>query len=284
MGLSVLVPDAARAQEQAPAQAGGGAGLIGIPHNWQIWHQPPVTPIMEDLIDFHRLLVTIITGITLLVFILIAYVIIRFNHKRNPTPSGTSHNTLIEVAWTVLPVLLLLVIAIPSFRLLFFMGRIPEADMTLKVTGRQWYWDYEYPDNGDVQFSSYIVADEDLAEDQHRILDVDTPVVVPVGVTIRLLITGGDVIHSWGVPSIGVTQDAIPGHTNEIWMRVDHAGTYYGQCRELCGTGHAFMPIVVKAVPQAEFDAWIEARQAAASGAPARQVAAGPAAGREDVR
>jgi cytochrome c oxidase subunit II len=284
MGICAALPSLARAQEQAPVPAEGAGGLIGVPQNWQIWHQPAATPIMEELIDFHGLLVTIITAITLLVFALLAYVIVRFNHKRNPTPSSTSHNTLIEVAWTVLPVLILLVIAIPSFRILFFMERIPETDMTLKVTGRQWYWDYEYPDNGGVQFSSYMVADEEITEDQHRILDVDTPVVLPVGATVRLLITAGDVIHSWGVPSVGVTQDAIPGRTNEIWIRVDRPGVYYGQCRELCGTGHAFMPIVVRAVPQAEFDAWMQTRQAAASGAPARQVAARPAAGGEEAR
>lgn len=280
-GVSAAFCSSAHAQEQAPA--GAEAGMIGIPHNWQVWHQPPATPIMEELIDFHALLVTIITGITLLVFALLAYVIIRFNHKRNPTPSNTSHNTLIEVAWTVVPVLILLVIAIPSFRILFFMERIPETDMTLKVIGRQWYWDYEYPDNGNVQISSFMVPDEEVAEGQHRILDVDNPVLVPVGETIRVLVTGGDVIHSWGVPSIGVTQDAIPGRLNEIWMRVEHPGTYYGQCRELCGTGHAFMPVVVKAVPRAEFDAWIRTRQAAVPQPSTRQVAAGPAAGTEEA-
>lgn len=247
-----------------------------------MWHQTPASPVAEALADFNGMLTIIITVITVLVFALLVFVIVRFNHRANPTPSRTTHNTLLEVAWTTVPVLILIVIAIPSFRILYFTDRQAETEMTLKIIGRQWYWDYEYPDYGDFTVTSYMVADEDITEDQRRVLDVDNPIYLPVGVTIQLLVTGGDVIHSWGVPSLGFTQDAVPGRVNEFWVRIEREGVYYGQCRELCGTGHAFMPIVVRAVSKPEFDAWIETLQAMHSKENGRKQVAFADAERED--
>ena len=250
------------AMAQAPAEAPSPGPANDLPdygpHPWQVWHTTPATPIAQQLDDFHKLLFFIMLAICLLVFFLLAYVVWRFNAKRNPTPTRTAHNTVLEVAWTVLPVLILVVIAIPSFRLLYFLDEVRDADVTLKVIGHQWYWEYQYPDQGGFSFSSYPVADEDIKPDGRRILDVDNPVVLPVGTDIRIQITSEDVMHSWGVTSLGFTRDAIPGRLNEITIRLDREGRYFGQCRELCGTGHAIMPVVVHAVSRERFDQWVE--------------------------
>jgi cytochrome c oxidase subunit II len=252
----------ATALAQAPAEAPSPGPANDLPdygpHPWQVWHTTPATPIAEQLDDFHKMLFFIMLAICLLVFFLLAYVVLKFNAKRNPTPSRTAHNTVLEVAWTVVPVLILVVIAIPSFRLLYFLDEARDADVTLKVIGHQWYWEYQYPDQGGFSFSSYPVADEDIKPDGRRILDVDNPVVLPVGTDIRLQITSEDVMHSWGVPSLGFTRDAIPGRLNELTIRLDREGRYFGQCRELCGTGHAIMPVVVHAVSRERFDQWVE--------------------------
>lgn len=260
---------------QALAQDGAPTS-IGAPTPWQVGLQGSASPVKEQLESFHDLLFFIITGISVLVLALLVYVVLRFNHKRNPTPSSTSHNTLIEVAWTALPVLILLVIAIPSFRVLYFMDRTEEAEMTLKVTGHQWYWDYEYTDQDGITFSSYMIPDEEIGPGQHRLLEVDERVVLPVDTNVRILVTAGDVIHSWAVPSFGIKTDAIPGRVNETWVRVDREGVYYGQCSEICGTGHAFMPIAVEAVSKERFAQWVAEKQTAMKNdgaAPAVQVA-----------
>nr|WP_206374308.1 cytochrome c oxidase subunit II [Sneathiella chinensis] len=207
--------------------------------------------------DFHQLLLVIITAITVLVLVLLVYVVVRFNRKANPNPSKTSHNTLIEIIWTVVPVLILVVIAIPSFNLLYFGDRVEKADMTLKAIGYQWYWGYEYMDEDGLAFEAVMLEDNELKEGQPRLLATDNTVVVPVDTNIRLLITAEDVIHSWAMPALGVKMDAVPGRLNETWMRVEKEGMYYGQCSELCGARHGFMPIAVKAVSKEEYAKWL---------------------------
>jgi cytochrome c oxidase subunit II len=239
------------------ALAFAGPAMAEQPVPWQMGMQPAGSPIQQSIENLHTLLLTIITIITLFVAGLLAFVLWRFAAKRNPTPTRTSHNTVLEVAWTLLPVLILVIIAIPSFRLIYYEDRTENADMTVKVTGHQWFWEYAYPDNGNVNFSSYIVPDEELKPGQLRLLDVDNQLVVPVGKNIRILTTSADVIHSFFIPSLGVQRYAIPGRTIETWVRVDKPGVYYGECNQICGTNHSRMPISVRAVPQAEFDAWL---------------------------
>ena len=197
------------------------------------------------------------TAITVFVLGLMVYVMVRFNAKANPVPSKTSHNTLIEVVWTVIPILILLVIAVPSFRLLYDQAT-PEADMTIKVTGYQWYWGYEYPDHSDIAFDALMLEDDELQPGQPRLLTTDNAVVVPVDTTVRVLVTAADVIHNWAMPAFGVKMDAYPGRLNETWFRANKTGIYYGQCSELCGIRHSFMPIMVKVVEKEEFTAWVE--------------------------
>lgn len=236
--------------------------LAGAPEPWQLGFHEAASPTMEVLHDFHNLLLVIITAITILVMALLAYVMFRFSERRNPVPSTTSHNTLIEVLWTVVPVLILVGIAIPSFKILYFTDRIENADMTIKAIGHQWYWSYEYPDNGNFAFDALPVADEDIGPGQFRLLETDNRVVVPVDTNVRVLITAGDVLHAWAVPSFGVKKDAVPGRMNEIWFRATREGVYYGQCSELCGVGHAYMPIAVEAVSKEAFAQWVgEAQQ-----------------------
>jgi cytochrome c oxidase subunit 2 len=199
----------------------------------------------------------IITAITIFVAALLLYVVYRFSSKRNPVASRTSHNTLLEVAWTVIPVLILVVIAIPSFRLVYLEDRTREADMTIKVVGHQWYWQYDYSDAAKVQFASRMIADEDLKPGQLRLLEVDNQMAVPVGKNIRILTTSADVIHSFFIPSLGVQRYAIPGRTIETWFRVDKAGVYYGECNQICGVNHSAMPIGINAMPEGEFQAWL---------------------------
>lgn len=225
--------------------------------NWQLGFQEAVTPVMRFATTFHNLLLVIIFLITIFVLALLLFVVVRFSEKRNPTPSKTTHNSIIEVLWTAVPVLILVVIAIPSFRLLFLTDQTVDADMTIKAIGRQWYWTYEYPDHGDFAFDAFIVADEDLQPGQLRLLETDNRLVVPVGKKVRVLTTSSDVLHAWAMPAFGIKMDSVPGRANETWFQVDKPDVYYGQCSELCGAGHGFMPITIEAVSEAAFDAWV---------------------------
>ena len=233
-----------------------GAALADQPHNWALGMQPAAGPIAARIDTLHDLVLGIITVITIFVAALLGVVMYRFNAKRNPVPSQTSHNTVLEVAWTVIPVLILVVIAIPSFRLVYFQDRTHDGALTVKVTGHQWYWEYGYPDNGNFNFSSNVIPDSDLKPGQLRLLDVDEQMVVPVGKDIRILTTSADVIHSFFIPSVGVQRYAIPGRTIETWLRIDKPGVYYGECNQICGTNHSAMPIAIRAVTEAEFTAW----------------------------
>jgi cytochrome c oxidase subunit II len=231
--------------------------LAGKPEPWQMGMQEAVTPVAERLHEFHDFTLYIIVAITIFVLLLLLYVIVRFNEKANPVPSKTTHNVVIEVIWTVIPVLILIVIAIPSFKLLYYSDRTVNPEMTLKVTGYQWYWGYEYPDQGGINFTANMIADKDLQEGQVRQLSTDNPVVIPVDTNIQVLVTAADVLHAFAVPAFGVKKDAVPGRTNETWMRVTKEGTYYGQCSELCGTGHGFMPLEFKVVSKDAFKEWV---------------------------
>ncbi len=235
------------------------AEVVGQPYPWQTGFQAAASPVMEQITGFHDWVFVVITVITLFVLCLMIYVMVRFRASANPKPTKTVHNSFLEVAWTVIPVLILVFIAIPSFRLLYYSGTVPEADMTLKTTSYQWYWSYEYPDHGGFTYDAFMVADEDLEEGQPRLLATDYDVVLPVGKTIRVLVAAdpAGVIHSWAVPSLGVKMDSVPGRLNETWLRIDQEGMYYGQCSELCGVNHGFMPIAIRAVSQQEFDAWV---------------------------
>jgi cytochrome c oxidase subunit 2 len=229
----------------------------GQPHPWQLGLQAGATPVMDDIIWFHDFLLWIIAAITLFVLTLLVYVVLRFNARANPVPSRTTHNTAIEVIWTVVPVLILVTIAVPSFRLLFYQLNTPKADITVKATGKQWFWSYSYPDSK-FEFDSLMVQTADLKPGQPRLLTVDNEMVVPVNKIVRVLTTGADVIHSWAVPSFGVKIDAIPGRVNETWFKAEREGRYYGQCSELCGRDHAFMPIVVHVVSEKDYTAWLD--------------------------
>jgi cytochrome c oxidase subunit 2 len=235
--------------------------ILGQPAPWEIGLQPSVSPVKDQMIHFHdKLLLPITTAIVLFVLGLLIYVVIRFNEKSNPVPSKTTHNTLLEVIWTLVPVIILVLIVVPSMKMLYYADRTEDADMTLKVTGYQWYWGYEYPDNGGVNFTSNLVPESDLKPGQPRLLATDNPVVLPVDTNIRILVTGNDVIHSWALPAFGVKIDAVPGRTNETWARIEKEGTYYGQCSEICGVNHGFMPIEIKAVSKADFAKWVVAQ------------------------
>jgi cytochrome c oxidase subunit 2 len=238
---------------------------VAEPHNWQLGFQQAATPVKERIADLHNELLIIIALITIFVVGLLGYVIWRFNERANPVPTRTSHNTVIELLWTVVPVLILVIIAIPSFKLMYYMDRTQKADMTIKVTGHQWYWSYEYPDYKDVGFDSSIIPEDQIKPGQKRLLDVDNPLIVPVGANVRVLIAGSDVMHSWFVPSFGVQMYAVVGRLNETWFNVENEGTYYGQCNQICGINHAFMPIVVQAVSKDSFAKWIGDKQKAAS-------------------
>src|SRR5271169_3498288 len=227
------------------------------PRPWQLGMQPPATEVMDRLSAFHFVLLIIIFAIAIFVLALLVIAMWRFNHQRHPVPTRTSHNTVIEMLWTVVPVVILVGIAIPSFKLMYFMDRVPNPEMTIKVTGHQWYWSYEYTDQDGLTFDSNVIPDAELKPGQKRLLDVDNPLVVPADTTIRVLITGTDVIHSWFVPSFGVQEYAIVGRLNESWMNVEHPGVYYGQCNQICGINHAFMPIKVEAVSKDDFQRWL---------------------------
>ncbi|MGI9494252.1 MAG: cytochrome c oxidase subunit II [Geminicoccaceae bacterium] len=255
-----------------------GAGDVlaqGVAEPWQLGFQEAASPIMERITSFHNLLLWIITIITIFVLGLMAYVCVRFKASNNPVPSKRTHHAMLEVAWTAIPVLILVVIAIPSFKLLYYQDVVEDAEMTLKAIGRQWYWSYEYPDHGNFTFDAFMIADEDIdaAAGQKRLLETDNRVVVPVETNIRLLTTASDVIHAWAIPAFGIKIDAVPGHMNEMWFRVDKPGTYYGQCSELCGAYHGFMPIAVEAVSKDEFEAWVKRAEEEFAKAPSIDVA-----------
>ena len=234
-------------------------GVAGAaePQPWQIGLQEPSGSIAEKADSLHNLLLIIITAISVFVLALLVYVCIRYRESANPTPSKTTHNTVIEILWTVVPVLILVVIAVPSFRLLYYMDQTKDTEMVIKVTGNQWYWNYEYPDEG-LGFDSYMIDEDDLEDGQPRLLSVDYPMVVPEGTKVKLLVTGNDVMHSFFVPSLAVQTYSIIGRVNEVWIDVP-AGekTYYGQCNQICGVNHAYMPIVIKAVSPEDYAAWL---------------------------
>jgi len=241
------------------ALVGAGAAMAGLgqPSPRQFGLQQSATPVMDNIVWFHDFLLYIITAIAGFVLLLLLIVIVRFNARSHPTPSRTTHNTLLEVAWTTIPIMILLVIAVPSFKLLFFQLIPPPAELTVKATGKQWYWTYSYPDNGGFEFDSALVKDENLKQDQPRLLAADTEMVVPVNKNVLVLTTGADVIHSFAVPSFGIKIDAIPGRINETWFKATREGLYYGQCSELCGRDHAFMPINVRVVSEQAFATWL---------------------------
>jgi cytochrome c oxidase subunit 2 len=240
-----------------------GAAAAGTPEPWQLGMQDAASPIKSAVTDLHGLLLVVITGVCLVVLALLLYVIWRYRASANPNPTRTTHNTVLEIVWTAVPVLILVVIAFPSFKLIYYEDQTPEADVTIKAIGRQWYWTYEYPDHGNFSFDAFMLSREEAeAEGEPALLATSEDVVVPAGTTVRVLITASDVLHSWAVPAFGVKRDAIPGRLNETWFRVDEPGMYYGQCSELCGVGHGFMPIAVRVVPPAEFEAWVEQAQA----------------------
>jgi cytochrome c oxidase subunit 2 len=235
-----------------------GAAFATEPHPWQLGMQEPGSVVKDYLHHFHDMLLWIITIITIFVLALLVYTIVRFRASANPTPTRTAHNTLLEIAWTAIPVLILVVIAIPSFKLLYLGDRTPNPEMTLKVVGHQWYWSYEYPDHGDIKFDSYMVPESDIKPGQRRLLEVDNRVVVPAGTNVRILVAGTDVIHSFFIPSLGVQIYAMPGRLNETWVNVDKPGVYYGQCNQICGVNHAYMPIAVEALSKQDFAKWVE--------------------------
>jgi cytochrome c oxidase subunit 2 len=228
-----------------------------VPQDYEMGMQAPGSPVALRIDQLHDLVLIIITLITIFVAALLGWVLWRYSAKRNPVPSQLSHHTGLEVAWTVIPVLILVIIAIPSFRLVYYEDRTANADLTIKVTGHQWYWEYTYPDNGNVDFTSYMIKDDELKPGQLRLLDVDNQLVLPAGKNIRILTTSADVIHSFFIPSLGVQRYAIPGRTIETWVRVDKPGVYYGECNQICGTNHSFMPISIKAMTEADFTTWV---------------------------
>lgn len=258
---TVSVPLLARAQDLMPTPS--------FPKAMQLNLQTPVTPVAEQLYDFHTFLLWIITAISLFVLALLLICVFRFNEKANPVPSRTTHNTLLEVIWTGVPIIILVIIAIPSYRILYYMDRTTEAEMTIKVIGNQWFWSYEYPDH-EISFDATPLTDDqiDPAKGHHRLLETDRHVILPVDTTVRILFTANDVLHAWTIPAFGVKLDNNPGRTNETWARVTKEGRYYGQCSELCGVNHSFMPIVVDVVSKEAFQQWVAKEKQAADASP----------------
>ena len=252
---------------------GSAFAELGQPAPWEFRLQEAASPVMENITWFHNFLLVLITAITLFVLALLVIVVMKFNAKANPVPSRTTHNTLIEVAWTLVPVLILVALVVPSFRLLFLELDVPKADLTIKATGKQWYWSYAYPDNGKFEFDSLLAQDK-----QPRLLGVDNEMVVPVNKVVRVQTTGADVIHSFAVPAFGIKIDAIPGRLNETWFKATKTGMFYGQCSELCGKDHAFMPIAVRVVNDQEFAAWVETAKKKFAANPANSFASAGAA------
>jgi cytochrome c oxidase subunit II len=251
---------AAMAMTAGALLTSAGAALaeeLGQPSPWQMGLQEAATPVMKDIAAFHDFLLWLTAAIAGFVLVMLLIVIVRFNARANPIPSRTTHNTFLEVVWTIVPVLILTAIAVPSFRLLFYELDVPKPDLTVKVTGKQWFWSYAYPDNGNFEFASLMVADKDLKPGQTRLLAVDNEMVVPVNEVVHVLVTGADVIHSFNVPAFGIRIDAVPGRINDTWFKATIEGTFYGQCSELCGKDHSFMPIAVHVVSQADFNTWV---------------------------
>jgi len=239
--------------------AGAALAAVGHPTDWNLDLQGAGSPIMESIRSFHTYLVYLITVIAVFVLALLVVVMVRFNAKANPTPSRTTHNSLLEIAWTIVPVVILLAVAFPSFKLLFQETTIPKADLTVKVTGKQWFWTYTYPDSGDLEFDSTLACDDTRTKcDEPRLLAVNNELVVPVNKVIRLETIAADVIHSFSVPSFGIKMDAVPGRLNETWFQATREGMYYGQCSQLCGRDHGYMPIAVRVVSEDEFNKWLD--------------------------
>jgi cytochrome c oxidase subunit II len=262
------------------ATAGIANAGIGQPSPWQLGLQEAASPVMVDITWFHDVLLWITSAIVLFVLALLAIIVLRFNARSNPTPSRTTHNPVLEVMWTLVPVIILVFIAVPSFRLLFLQLDEPKPDLTVKATGKQWYWSYNYPDNGNFEFDSLIVEEKDLKPGEPRLLTVDNDLVVPVNKVVHVLVTGADVIHSFAVPSFGIKIDAVPGRLNDTWFKATSEGTFHGQCSELCGKDHAFMPITVQVVSDTDFNAWVAEKKKNAGierAAPNALAAAGPA-------
>jgi cytochrome c oxidase subunit II len=247
----------------AAALLASAGTALALPVRWQMDFQPAVSPVMERIESFHNFVLIIITIISVFVLGLLVWIVIFYNHRANPIPSKVTHNTFLEIMWTGIPVLILVAIAIPSFKLLYYEAEIPTPDLTIEAIGNQWYWSYQYPTNGRFQFDSHGLtqpdSDKSAGTGEPRLLGVDNPVVVPVNKVVRVITTGADVIHSWAVPQFGVKMDAVPGRLNQTWFKATQIGTFYGQCSELCGALHAFMPIEVKVVSQADFDKWVAA-------------------------
>jgi cytochrome c oxidase subunit 2 len=241
--------------------AGGDTALAayGQATPWQLGFQDSATPVMDEITSFHNYLLYVITAISAFVLVLLIIIMVRFNARANPTPSRVTHNTALEVIWTVVPIIILAVIVVPSFRLLFHQLNTPPADVTVKATGKQWYWTYAYPDNGKFEFDSLMLQDKDRKAEQPRLLAVDNEMVVPVNKIVRVQVIGAEVIHSFAIPSFGIRIDAVPGRLNETWFKATREGTYYGQCSELCGKDHAFMPIAIRVVGEQAFNEWVEA-------------------------
>ena len=231
------------------------------PKDWQLGFQNPASDGMRDIVNFHNnLLLPIIIAISVFVLFLMLYACVKFRASANPNPSKRTHNVTVEILWTLIPCLILIVMAVPSFKILYKQDTIPKADLTIKAVGYQWYWGYEYPDEN-IIFDSYMIEEKDLTADQPRLLSVDNEVVVPVNKVVKVLITANDVLHAWALPAFGVKRDAVPGRINETWFKAEKEGTYYGQCSELCGIKHAFMPITVKVVSEEDYQEWLsEAR------------------------
>src|SRR5580658_9616895 len=260
------------------ASAGAAVAGLGQPTPWELGLQDSATPVMDQIASFHNYVVWVITAITVFVLALLLIIMVRFNARANPTPSRTTHNTPLEIIWTIVPVVILVAIAIPSFRLLFTELDVPAVDLTIKATGKQWYWSYAYPDNGNFEFDSLIVADKDIKPGQLRLLTVNNELVVPVNKVVHVLVTGADVIHSFAMPSFGIKIDAVPGRINDTWFKATIRGTFHGQCSELCGKDHGFMPITVRVVHDNAFKEWAEAakkKYADSANAPTTVAAAG---------
>ena len=262
-----------RAAAAVLALGASGAALAGTgqPSPWQLNLQTPVTDVAQRSYDLHNVLVWVITAISVFVLALLVYVVVRFNEKSNPVPSKTTHHTGLEIAWTVIPIVILAAIAVPSFSLLRYQVEMPKADITVKAIGKQWYWTYEYPadQGGGFGFDSLMLSKEDAAKaGQPNLLAVDNELVLPAGKTVAIQVVGGDVIHNFAVPSIGVRMDAIPGRLNQTWFKTNVEGVYYGQCSRLCGQNHAFMPIAIRVVSAEKYAAWlVEAKKKFASNA-----------------
>ncbi len=250
--------------------------VIGVPHEWQLGFPAAYTPLMEKVASLHDLLLVIITLISVFVLALLLYVMWRFHASRNPVATNVTHNTVLEIAWTIIPILILVVMAVPSFRLLYYGDKAPDAALTIKVTGHQWYWGYEYPDQGNFKVESRILAEADRAKQKPthpRMMAVDEEMVIPVNTTVRIIGTAADSMHGWTVPGFGIKKTVIPGRLNEGWISVKQEGFYFGQCSQICGNNHAYMPIAVRVVSKADFDKWVEQKKKSAGLAPATEFA-----------